>query len=514
MKMLLARPCALLWAGLALAVSVGAQEEQQNPFPEVFDDDDYQTRAKPWTKRMNQAREMAKNPDHPAAGYRFLGWANNNPGGHPDMPKGSIFYERDGHRSWAGYFPPIVIDHPYTLEFVGPDGERGTRQMNPGPINAAAKPFYNPGVAYLQGKIGRRDPAWDEFVLVACLTQTIDRELCEAALHRAYRAGYEPDALLAWFETVLSTLTKRGPEEPMERFLAHFEDEPIAWAYVPPLHEVLATTGRIDFMRRIAEVSGDHCVYDSETVEQFSRWTGGETTWPAGSLLERAEKRRGPVINDRFNEEEISRREGREKPLGELTEFESAPGSYFTRTYSPKGDIPHGVHHRATIKAKALGFQPPWMTVFRVALIRNLPENEPRPETEPFESGGISFKWRLLQVRIARTMMTKVSTSGNSLPGIRTDRNVPVSVPFVDDPQLPSHLSKVFERMKDRWTGEAQAVTLDLIRLGSEMGIFVDGICFLHLPADPEATDNFEVMLHSVGMKATVDQYDIWALKE
>ncbi len=58
------------------------------------------------------------------------------------------------------------------------------------------------------------------------------------------------------------------------------------------------------------------------------------------------------------------------------------------------------------------------------------------------------------------------------------------------------------------------ALTIDLIRLGSEVGIFIDGIRYAQLPTDPDDTRKFMILLDSFGTEVEITNQEFWSLND
>lgn len=100
------------------------------------------------------------------------------------------------------------------------------------------------------------------------------------------------------------------------------------------------------------------------------------------------------------------------------------------------------------------------------------------------------------------------------MPGIHRALSPVIDIPYVADPDIPETLQERYEKNKNTPGEEPKAIDLDLIRYKNEMGIFVNGICHLHLPCDPESSKDIAVALHMVGLKVMMRKLAIWELTE
>lgn len=496
--------------------------ETGNPFREIFPREEYDKRLEAAEEYIKAAIRLAAETRQPAVGEKLEKVDEKLSLEKPGMRVGSILVRQGNQRSWARYLPAILVrPEPYTAFFIDPDDKEQQVELEPGLQKVTYSRVYRPDLAYLRNEIGKRDPKWDRHMVFAGLAFASNAKLTETALHHAIEAGYQEDTLTDFFKVVFRTFTKEGPAREMEKFLSHFEGKEIPWIYIPPLHNALVVTGRIDFMQRIAKEAGDNCVYDAAMLEQFLEWTGGETTWPEGSLLDRARANRGKSIAGIFKTSQRVQvhQDGKRKedqlgpgpPVEEPFGFSSPPGNYFHVEYVSE-DIPQNIHQHLAVKLQANGIDSGWQTKFSIDWVNLYSAKKPPPKnTRFYRTSPKTFLRFSTGTNYGETL---VETAGNGMPGlILTHENI-ISIPFVENPILPGSLQEDFVKNKAKRSAEARVMEIDMIRYQSEIGIFVDGICYLHLPTDPKPKINIDLNIISLGMKVEIEEQAIWRLKD
>ncbi|MFK5921095.1 MAG: hypothetical protein QM496_02880 [Verrucomicrobiota bacterium] len=489
----------------------------RSPFRELISGAEYREKMQVADSRLEAADcyGLAADLSNPAVGIKLLAIPRGSNAERAGIEKGSIIVKRGEWKSWAKFTHMISINEPYIAQLVNPSGKVEEVEMEPGYFDAPYAKVHRLDVAYLRGEIGTSRVRWDRHILVACFYRKDDPAFAETALYHAVKSGYQEDAFTDFLRTIIKMNTGEGPAQDMERFLSHFEGKDIPWVYIPPLHNVLAVTGRIDFMQRIVEEAGDNCIYDNAVIKQFLEWTEGAVKWPEGSLLDRAKANRGESITGIFDS--ARRMGGRVFPapaIDEKLEIKTAPGSYYHTEYTSE-NIPQNFHYHIKAKMVATGLHRRWATRFRVSIADLYSEQEPIPPDLRFPKTSNPFVYQFMNLNIGSNFYnTVVDTVGNSLPGMILNRQEVVSIPFIDRPALPENLQIRFKNEKSKYTKEPQAVDIDLIRYHNEMGIYVNGICFLHLPTDPEPTRKIDFNIHAVGLNMTIEQQQVWALED
>lgn len=512
----------LVIAVVAVSLTNGKTDGNANPFRSVLDAEDFEKNFSAWEKVRARAREQASQ-GYPSVGVRMVGAEPGSAAREASIPPNSIIVARSEKKSWGGFLPEPLMGEPYVLHFVTPEGEAETRNMNAGPLGARVTGSHRIELAYLQGDVGKRDPAWDEEIIQACACWKSDRETCETALHSAVAKGYTPDALTDWFRVQLALLTEDGPEAEMEAFLGHFTDQPIPWVFIPPLHDVLLVSGRIDFMQRIEKEAGSNCAFDRETIERFLKWTNGEVTLPTRSLLERINEMEKVSINRLFESVDDDTEEERYALMGKQFYYRSPPRFLYQVVYRPEESavggtrpIPHDIHYNLFVTPFATGHDQKFATNFRVGFTYVHPEDEPPSHDPRFDMRGPPLPIHCVDVEIDKPFgnLSLISSNGDRHPGMRKRRMDEFAIAYIDDPKLPEPLGERFEKSRDTWTDIPDPLEFDLIRYGNEVAAFVNSICVLHLPTDPENNDEIEIALRSIGMEVYVHEQDLWELAQ
>ncbi len=491
---------------------------KSNPFRAVLDAEELGRRISLQIDDIANAIYLADKTLHPAVGTKLFGIRNGSNADKAGIENDSIIVQRGEQKSWGGYFPPFFLKKPSTVEFITPSGANGKAELGAGLMGGKYKGEYHLEIAYLRGEVGIRNKIWDRQMLVACMFQATDAKLAETALHHAIKLGYKEDVLTDFFQVIFQTISKNGPEKSMEKFLAHFEGKEIPWIYIPPLQNVIAVTGRIDYMKRIADQAGDNAVFDSVTIKDFLTWTGGKTKFPQESLVKRVVAKRGELLNSKFK----PYRDGKKPKDGEIMEKElqftgDLKKLYYCNYHAEfkPNKFPHNIHYQATIKLAAVGLNGTRFPIVRMGFSRLTSKEFPIDKTSRFPRNGIAFYEQLLYLDIMRkTDGTFISTSASTLPGLTAVQSPIFTVPFIASPAMPAgDLDTVIAR--DEKDGKTQSsLTIDLIRLGSEIGLFIDGIPYIHIPTNPDDTGKFMIHLDSFGTEVEISDQELWELKD
>ncbi len=490
---------------------------KNNPFRAVLDADELGKRITLHVDDVANAIYLANETLHPAVGTKLFGIRKGGSADKAGMENDSIIIQRGKQKSWGGYFPPFVLAKPTTVEFITPGGANGKVDLDAG-LLGGQKGEYHLEIAYLRGDVGKRNKIWDRQMLVACMFQATDAKLAESALHHAIKLGYKEDVLTDFFQVIFQTISKNGPEKYMDKFLAHFEGKEIPWIYIPPLQNVIAVTGRIDYMKRIADQAGDNTVFDPGTIKDFLVWTGGKVKFPQESLVKRAIAKRGELLNSKFK----PYRGGKKPKEGEIIEKElqftgDLKKLYYCNyhAYFEPNEFPHNIHYHAVIKLEAVGLNGKRSPLVRMGFSHLSTKEFPLDKTSRFARSGIAFYERLLYLGIMRKANgTWISTSASTLPGLNAIHSPIFAVPFVASPLMQTAVLDTITARDEKDGKTLSSLTVDLIRLGSEIGVFIDGIPYIHLPTDPDDTGKFMIHLDSVGTEVEITNQEFWGLKD
>ncbi len=504
----------LLGTVFCCANLIAQERVPENPFREILTPEELGIRLESNTEEVSESIYLATETRYPAVGMLVRSISKGRNADKAGVRDNSIIFQRGKHKVWADYVPMQILHEPYTAKLIDPEGNEYEAQLDAGLLGIRARGEYHLEIAYLRGEVGTRDPKWDRQMLVACMTHSSDPELAETALHYAVKLGYPGDALSDFFRVIFQTFTETGPAKEVEQFFSHFEGKEIPWVYMPPLHNALVVSGRIDFMQRIADQAGTNAVYDPDTIKNFLQWTGGKVQLPEESLLQRALKARGPSLNDKL----IGYRKGKPDPNGRkinsLLKISSMPGRYYSIEFQ-SDDLPRDIHYHARIWIQANGLSERFASNMRIGFVDRYDEDHgPIPLRYP-RLGGVSFSHRHLFVSFTRSVYgTLISTSGNEMPGLHWALSPIIEIPYVADPDIPESLLERYEKTKRTPGDEPKPIDVDLIRYKNEMAVFVNGVRHLHLPSNPEPDRKISVALHIVGLKVTMKKLAIWELTE
>lgn len=501
---------------LSLLSSPSNAQEEGNPFRLRMDPDEIVTRLRSVASAIDRVKENAANPASPSVGVRVGGVyprGNADVGG---IERGSLIIKRGDYFPWSGFAPEIPISKPHFVKYIDPDGNEEKVMVGGGPIGATLSKSYSLGTAFLRGEVGSKNRDWDEELIAACIFCQSDQALAESVMHFAVENGYPLDDLVDFLAVQFQTYSPSGPDEAIDRFLGHFQkDEAMPWVYLPPLHEAAVVTGRIDLMTRIAKEAGLNCVFDEDTISKFLKWTGGETRFPQESLLQRAIANRGESIAHRFTSTEIESRRGDRPgpPLDGHIDVSRDPGETFNVEYT-SDDIPHNIHYHLKADLKATGEKMRGRQTRLLLLLASL-YKDPHdiPQIEKYSMASPSLDRRVLYLELNPVYsFTGIETSGSSLPGINQTYHGIAHLPYVNNPDLPDHLQGPFDASNGTWSRETGPITIDMIRYGCEVGIYVNGICVLHLPTDPNSTRKVDFNLHSTAIEIESEEQNMWEL--
>ena len=515
-------------------------QETNNPFRELVSFEKHEENIEYLAKSVDAAKELATDLGFPAVGELVFKVTRNSNADLSGVPEKGIVFQRNDWKSWGGMIPPIWIKDPYVVRLRDKEGVIQEIPVNGGRLDAKLNGYYRPELAYLRNKIGTRDPKWDDLVLTAFLRFRTQPQYAETSMYHAIKAGYQLDDLTDFFQIVFSMLSKEGPEASLENFLSRFEGMEIPWIYIPALHNALVVTGRIDFMQQIEEQAGGNCVFDAAVIEQFRNWRKGETKWPAESLLKRAEKKRGESITSIFESNQrfqMDPNRSRMDPRRIPDEFVPGPlvGEEFVLDTPPNvvghieftaEEIPHNIHLHVITKVQSNGIlYGRFPADFNITFASLYPETIFGSEKSRFYSRGrnlhFPYPYCFLDLQMGTFYSGKqvtVSTSGNGLPGYYNRYCYSLEIPFVEGAKLegadnPGSIENL-EKLIAMRTGEAEPMEIDLIRYKDEIGLYINGICYLHQPTNPEPERNIDLNFRERGAKMSVEELDIWTIKD
>jgi len=490
----------------------------ENPFRERIIQKEYYIKSKANGEYVKQSRYQADKTKYPTVGIRFTSVPEGSATDTAGIKKDSIMFLRDGRKFWGKYVPMILMNQPYVAHLIDSDDNEQRVKMEPGSFEAPYAHIYRIDLAYLRNEVGLRSPKWDRHLIIAGLFILSNPPLAETALHHAIEAGYRQDALTDFYQIQFKAVSKEGAEKEMESFFDRFDGVEIPWVYLPHLHNALVTTGRIDFMKQIADQAGDNCVFDISVVNQFLQWTNGETKFPDKSLLDRANENRGDLIT---NISRSARIKGKQKSkafkLNEPVEISASPEFTDHSEYSVS-KIPHNFHYHIESKIRLNGIVDNDRPIARLYFTNEINGKKENPSMKRFLRRTIPFSRQSLHLAFSSNFSyTVIEASGNKLPGLLLDRQKLITIPFVENPLLPETLQKEFETRQGSLVGPPLSIEIDLIRYRNEVGIFVDSICYLHLPANPipsQDTNYNTLVWDFLGMDVSIENQAIWKLKD
>ena len=113
---------------------------------------------------------------------------------------------------------------------------------------------------------------------------------------------------------------------------------------------------------------------------------------------------------------------------------------------------------------------------------------------------------------------TTLKTSGNGLPGFFLDKTYMTKLPFAEGAVFTNtdrqESIDYFEKAIKKRTVEAKPMEIDLIRYRDEIGLFIDGICYLHQPTNPDPARNIDLNIQETGSKMAIEKFEIWRLRD
>ena len=190
-------------------------------------------------------------------------------------------------------------------------------------------------------------------------------------------------------------------------------------------------------------------------------------------------------------------------------------GDRFNVEYTSE-NIPHNIHYylKANLKATG-GLQEGYQTRFLLLLANLYEDPHDIPRREKYSMAADDLDRRVLFCKLdPYYSYTRIETTGSSLPGIeQTYHNVDF-LPYVKNPELSDRMQKIFDSSNGRLSRETGPITVDMIRYGCEVGVYVNGLCVLHLPTEPDSTRAVDFNMHTTAIEIDSEEQNMWEITD
>jgi len=348
-----------------------------------------------------------------------------------------------------------------------------------------------PQLDYLRGEIGTPDPRWDEAAAEALALLAADPAAAEERWATAKALGYPEDELDAVVRAYAAwkrrrTIPVREAYEAVER-----EFTVMPQLYAALLEDFAYATGQTDLLKALFEADPGLSGTDPRYFDLWERFDAAPTH--RGRLLEHARNARERLLNDELavpEGEEDERYHGRLATLLEKKSFSPAAGRFSLVKFTMPDDVAD-FHYSVAFHLYVWSYHERHGSFVRVAA--RIGEEE-----------GKAIGNRLLaEVELGRD---KVLGTYLNHRGAHQMRKRGTLLPHKPIP-AEDELEEGAERRMSR------AFRIDIIRLGRELAIYVDGVSYCHLPIDPDHPAT-ELHFFSTGISANINDVEVWKLEE
>lgn len=386
------------------------------------------------------------------------------------------------------------------LYYCKAGGKKGTVIITPRSVGAVAMPVFRPQLDYLRGEIGRRDPQWDKATVAALALLATDPADGEKAWEDAKAAGYPDDELDAFVRAYCAA--KLGREIPIRKAFEAVDGEfaTMPQIYFANLEDMAYASGQTDLIRRLHEIDpGASSIRESflERWEQFDASPVGPER-----LLERAIAARGRDLTPELTlvlrgDDEKNRKHDAFvlQVLQESGHLNAKPGYFRTcNAKLPEGESDY--HLSATFILAVDEFHEKWTANLRFGAFA---EKAKEPEKEEGKAAfGTLSHFRLTADRKSRLTRLDYYAGGDAT---RHEHFLPGREILLKSELGPDNNGR-----------KPELFQVDLVRLGNEAAIYLDGEALAHLPVDealPTAFLGFSIS----GIHVRFSRFHVWGLK-
>ncbi len=523
---------------------------EENPFQNLLDDFSYQKALGRMTVTLLEAEELAKSK-MPTTGARVAKIAPGYQAINLGIRTGSILDELDKQKLW-GNVPWNERRSDSQLLLINPEKLRKAFTVAPGIVGLRYVEHYRPELFYIRRET-EQGTLWYEHAMVGAMHWEADPKLGETAWHKAIEAGYPQDAYSDYFAALFAQHRPDGAGKELDRFMARFgPTEKIPNVYLPRLTYLLASTGNLKHLKRLSKQEGDNFPWLKTDLSKLNKWSRGKPL-PETSLLERAKALHGKRVTEKLKTFAQPMAGVITKPLPDFftkvpSKISQPSGSGSMKLFFGQELLLNNIHLSADItveckiRDKEYGshmtfffeeqypnrYQPPQPTKSNPtidSLITGIPTRTryPKdqsshyptkfryPQTEP-----LSFK-QVLTFGLVYNVNSDVPAlhiSGSQTEALLRQRSPHLSMSRAGgaDESWDLQHEELSQRRLDE-IQELRTMKVDMVRLGNEAGIYLNGVCYYHMPVG--SLDNGIAIGYKLsGVDVTFSNFSVWKLRD
>ncbi|MCF6311924.1 MAG: hypothetical protein L3J39_05695 [Verrucomicrobiales bacterium] len=511
----------LFFLGLVIILlppwSIARGAENHNPFLERIGASAYRKA----TGRLNLILDEVKNEaltDIPTTGAKVAKVAPASQASDLKIKPGYVLYKLGNQNLW-GNIPWDKRNKNTSLYFTNLSGEKNTTIVSPGVIGIHLVEHYRPDLEYIRKQSNINKP-WIKHAIIGSLRWELDPKLAETAWHHALKEGYPEDVFSDYFAALFAMQRPKGAHKELIKFIQDFDTlEKIPTVFLPRLITLLASVGDLELIKRLQQQENPNFPWLEEDIKKLESWSNGKAL-PKESLLKRAREIHLERINGKVFA--FAKRVGVVVPYP-IPEFItqppsaiSRPNGFYTYRRFGKQTTLKNLHLSATVTIQCLGRHDQWDNSFFLRIEEKEQLNaKPSTRYHPFEEPASNNQLLSIGFILSRQdTAPKCKVSGSQLEAVLSQPNPYISMNLLtDDVQnLTTDMLSVSQGRADELQ-EMRTMQLDLIRYNNEAAIYLNGICYYHMPIDP-SIEEIAFSYQISGVEVTFSNFSVWKLPD
>lgn len=403
------------------------------------------------------------------------------------LKKGDFIYQF-GDRSTRG-LRRWRRDADEMLFYCHRGGKKGTAIVKSGMLGVGFVEVFRPQIEYLRGEIGTPDPKWDAAAASSLALLERNPKGALEAWAKTRALGYPADELDA-FVRAYCAWRLAGTFPVREAFSKiHEEFSVMPHFYAAFLEDMAYASGQTDLLKKLRELDASSCEIPERQIESWNLFDASPP--PVRRLAGIAKERRGPDVVARLTACEGNDHDKWAERLDRIRahdSFHSDPGRYSLTKFRLPDDV-RDFHYSISVHLYQHGFHDQYAGGTRIAAFVGSDDGKRLGGTTLAEIGVYGN-------RHAGTLIAARAGYGSTNRDYRRfDKRIPVKGQEKEGEQ--PHMSVAFN--------------LDLIRLGREVAVYCDGVCYGHMPIDP-AAGTAELHFYNSGMETKIKRLEIWSI--
>ena len=458
---------AMLWSGNVAG----------NPFRELLNEQTYEDEKARMKQSFEQTAKLSV-AGMPLTGAEVFAVRPDTPAANAGLRSGDVIYRIENQVLWGESLWSRRSKRDQQFYSISLDRGKNTFWLPPGPTGIVHRPYNRIDLAYLKLR-GNRSPKWDKDVVLACLKWQSDAALAETAWHRAINSGYSPDVLSAYFAAVFKMQQPGGAEAETSEFLAYFKSAGVVPnMFVQGLLPLLSANGRVADLSDSVTQRSPHFPWTADDIVRLQDWQKSGAAF-AGSLLD---------VKKKDISAELQHLSGdlSGMPYVAAATTRVAPGSLQSESFGLARPLKN-THLQMRLKLRTSGDHAAIPSALRLSVVKRDQSAAKRPvrypAVRPYHDIRMVSAAFLAGGNDGRHDRLSMSSSGLEATWSAWSRDAEVLAEY------DVHARLELDRPDAHLGGDHEFVTLDLVRLENEVAVYLNGACYLRLPADASVDD-------------------------